>query len=94
MAFHQELVRAGHNSVMLKFLQTIWDLLYNFTYKTIYVPGNMEKGFDFHSAIYQALKERNAVKADAVLCDHIRVAVESTVEFLDQGLDIGAIFGD
>ena len=94
LAFHQQLVRAAHNSVLFKILQTIWDLLHKFTRGAISVPGNMEKGFDFHSSILQAIKERDANKAAAIMNEHIKVAAETTVEFQNNAVDLHGIFND
>ncbi|KIX11014.1 hypothetical protein X474_27140 [Dethiosulfatarculus sandiegensis] len=94
LAFHQQLVRAAHNSVLFKILQTIWDLLDKFTRRAISVPGNMEKGFAFHSSILQAIKERDANKAARIMHEHIKMAAETTLEFRDKEVDLQVIFSD
>ncbi len=92
--FHMELGKASGNTVMLKFLQTIWDLLNAYTSKSSSVPGNIEAAYEDHMAMFAAIKARDIEKADRILVSHIRDVVRRTIDYFNIPLDIDAIFTD
>ncbi|KIX10989.1 FadR/GntR family transcriptional regulator [Dethiosulfatarculus sandiegensis] len=84
--FHMKLGEACGNSVLLKFLQTIWDLLHQFMSKSFLVPGQIQMAFDRHSAIVVAIKKRDLNAALFELESHIQEASKLTNEYLSLDL--------
>ena len=82
LEFHMELGRACGNSVMLKFFESIWELLNQFTSKSIKVPGNMQAAYKTHVKIFEFIKERNAELAEMEMEDHIRSITRRTLDYL------------
>jgi len=91
VAFHMELGRASGNSVMFKFIQTIWDLLNKFIGKSHMVPGNIQRAHQRHKNIYQAIKQRDAQLAEDELVAHITETVRHTADYLKMDIDLDAL---
>jgi GntR family transcriptional repressor for pyruvate dehydrogenase complex len=86
LEFHMELGQACGNSVLLKFLQTIWDLLHQFMSQSYLVPGQIQMAYDRHAAIVSAIKKRDLTAALFELESHIQEATKLTNEYLSLDL--------
>jgi GntR family transcriptional regulator, transcriptional repressor for pyruvate dehydrogenase complex len=69
--FHIELARISGNSVLLKFLETIWDFLQHFIAQMSKLPGSMENSMKYHHEIYQAVLSGDCDKAQEKMCNHL-----------------------
>jgi DNA-binding FadR family transcriptional regulator len=69
--FHTELARVSGNGVLLKFLETIWDLLFRFITEVAKLPGAIEDAFKFHQAVTTALAAHETARAEEVMLNHL-----------------------
>ncbi len=86
--FHLELAKLSRNRVLVKFLETAWDLLRRFILEVAMLPGAIQDAHSFHTAIIAALEERAADRAEEALMEHL-VDVVRRIES-NLGLDMGA----
>jgi GntR family transcriptional repressor for pyruvate dehydrogenase complex len=90
--FHLEMAKTCGNSVMLKFFQSIWELLHRYS-KTIHqVPGNIKEAYEGHRILLEAIKARDADQAERLLVSHIREIVRRTLRHLNLDQDPDLVF--
>ncbi|MBI9082560.1 MAG: FadR family transcriptional regulator [Desulfobacterales bacterium] len=74
--FHIELARMSGNSVLLKFLETIWDFLRNFISEMSVIPDSMEKNMKYHNDICQAVIVGDGNGAQEAMRRHLNNIIE------------------
>lgn len=89
--FHIELARMCGNSVLLKFLETIWDFLRNFISEMSKIPNSMEKSMKYHNDIYQAVAAGDGNRAQEAMRRHLlniiqRINKNSKFEIVEESL--------
>ena len=84
IAFHMALGKASGNSVMFKFLETICELIDKYIKNSAQAPGNIERAYHSHFAIYEAIKARDSDLAEARITEHIRTIAKYTISALDR----------
>jgi DNA-binding FadR family transcriptional regulator len=70
-AFHLELTRICGNRVLLKFLETIQDMLQRFIGEVAQLPGAMESALEFHARVTEALEGKDADRAEEEMVLHL-----------------------
>ena len=70
-AFHLELTRICGNRVLLKFLQTIHDMLQRFIGEVAQLPGAVEDALGFHSRVTEAIATRDPDQAEREMVLHL-----------------------
>jgi len=76
--FHYAIALAADNSVVLKVLDVLMDLLRDTRERSLQVTGRPERSLAGHRAILDAIKRRDPAGAEAAMCGHIE-AVEEIV---------------
>ena len=74
--FHIELARMSGNSVLLKFLETIWDFLQHFITEMSKIPGSMQKSMKYHNDICQAVIAGDGDRAQELMHQHLINIIE------------------
>ncbi len=69
--FHYAIAKASGNSVVLRVLDLLMDLLRNTRQRALQVPGRPQKSMTGHRKIYAAIKRHDAEAANAAMCRHI-----------------------
>ena len=69
--FHNRIAIAGKNKVLLEILNIINELLFFQENVAHRIPGAIERAFDFHKRIFQAIKEKDLQKAQSLMTEHI-----------------------
>lgn len=70
--FHQALYDACPNQTMAEIIINLKNQMRKYNSKTILIPGRSEQGLKEHTEILDAIKERNVLKAERAMCQHIR----------------------
>jgi GntR family transcriptional repressor for pyruvate dehydrogenase complex len=70
--FHYTLALAARNSVILKVLDLLMDLLRESRTRSLQVPGRIERSYAGHRRILRALKRRDAGAAEAAVRKHLK----------------------
>ncbi len=70
--FHYAIARAGNNSVLLKVLDTLMNLLRETRKRSLQVEGRLERSYEGHLLILAALKRRNAAEAETAMRQHLQ----------------------
>jgi GntR family transcriptional repressor for pyruvate dehydrogenase complex len=70
-AFHLELTRTCGNRVLLKFLETIRDMLQRFIGEVSQLPGAIEDALGFHARVIEAIASGNADRAEQEMVLHL-----------------------
>jgi len=70
-AFHLELTRICGNRVLLKFLQTIHDMLQRFIGEVAQLPGAVEDALGFHARVTEAIAARDPDRAEREMVLHL-----------------------
>ena len=91
--FHIELARMSGNSVLLKFLETIWDFLQYFISEMSKIPESMEKTMKFHYEIFQAVISGDSDKAQYKMREHLYDVVKRTNKTMHCEIVADALFG-
>ncbi len=76
--FHYAIALAADNSVVLKVLDVLMDLLRDTRERSLQVEGRPEKSMAGHQEILDAIRRRDAAGAEAAMCRHIE-SVEKIV---------------
>ena len=92
--FHIELARMCGNSVLLKFLETIWDFLRHFIAQMSKIPDSMEKTMKFHNEIYEAVISGDADKAQEKMSNHLYDVVMRVNKNMDFQIPTKSLFPD
>ncbi len=71
-AFHYTLALAARNSVVLKVLDVLMDLLRESRARSLQVPGRVERSYAGHQRILKAVKRRDSAAAEAAVKKHLR----------------------
>ncbi len=69
--FHSRIAKAGKNMVLQEILDVLNELLLFHENLTHRMPGGIEKAYDYHLKIFDAIKARNPVKARQLVEQHI-----------------------
>jgi GntR family transcriptional repressor for pyruvate dehydrogenase complex len=69
--FHYAIAMASGNSVVLKVLDLLMDLLRATREKSLQVEGRPQKSIGGHRRILAAIKKRDAAGAEAAMCRHV-----------------------
>jgi GntR family transcriptional repressor for pyruvate dehydrogenase complex len=70
-AFHLELTEICGNRVLLKFLQTIHDMLQRFIGEVAQLPGATQDALEFHSRVTKAIAAGDADRAEREMVLHL-----------------------
>jgi GntR family transcriptional regulator, transcriptional repressor for pyruvate dehydrogenase complex len=70
-AFHLELTRICGNRVLLKFLQTIHDMLQRFIGEVAALPGAIDDALQFHTRVADAIAEKDPDQAEQLMVRHL-----------------------
>ena len=70
--FHYAIALAARNSVVLRVLDVLMDLLRESRSRSLQVPGRPQRSFDGHRRILRALQRRNAKAAEAAVRRHLK----------------------
>ncbi len=93
VTFHLDLARVSRNSVLLRFLQAIWDLMHKFIGEVSRLPGATEEALRFHTSIVDALAAGDAAAAERLMIQHLWDVVERIETHMDVDLDAASLFG-
>lgn len=69
--FHYAIAMASGNTVVLKVLDLLMDLLRGTREKSLQVEGRPQKSIGGHRQILAAIKKRDAAAAEAAMCRHV-----------------------
>ena len=81
--FHYAIALASGNSVVLKVLDTLMDLLRDSRQRSLQVEGRQQKSLAGHRRILSALKRRDSDAAKAAMRRHIEDVQEIVLEIVD-----------
>ena len=76
--FHYAIALAADNSVVLKVIDVLMDLLRDTRERSLQLAGRPERSIAGHREILEAIKRRDEAGAEAAMCRHIE-AVENIV---------------
>lgn len=70
--FHRAIALAARNSVVLRVLDILMDLLRESRTRSLQVPGRRERSYEGHLRILRAIKRRDGAAAERVARKHLR----------------------
>ncbi len=70
--FHYAIALASRNSIVLRVLDVLMDLLRESRSRSLQVPGRPQRSFDGHRRILRALQRRDAKAAEAAVRRHLK----------------------
>jgi len=70
--FHRRIVESSKNQMLLQFLDLIWDGLSRFILEVTMFQSAVENAIHYHQLLLKQLKERNLIKAEKILVEHLR----------------------
>lgn len=91
-AFHLELARLGQNQVLVRFLETIGDLLHKFISEVNELPSALQKAVDYHREITALLAARDLSGAERKMVQHLKSVADIIQQNLGTQLDMNALF--
>ena len=71
VTFHQQLAKLAANEVLYNIFISVREMVIEAQMKVVGIPGIKQKAFEQHLAIYEAVKERDKEKAEAVMLAHV-----------------------
>jgi len=87
-AFHLALAQASGNRILIKFLETIWELLQQFISEVSELPGAVEEAVRYHHKITAAVAARDPQRAEQQMLLHLWDVVRRIER--NMNLDLGA----
>lgn len=69
--FHYAIATAARNSVVLKVLDVLMDLLRECRQRSLQVEGRLQRSFEGHRRILSAIQQRDAAGAEAAMRQHV-----------------------
>jgi GntR family transcriptional repressor for pyruvate dehydrogenase complex len=70
-AFHMALTQLSGNRVLMKFLQTIQDMLHRFIGEVVHLQGAISDAMDFHMRMTEAIAAKDAGLAEREMVSHL-----------------------
>jgi len=70
-AFHMGLTQLSGNRVLMKFLQTIQDMLHRFIGEVVQLPGAVSDAMEFHRQVTEAIAAQDADRAERQIVAHL-----------------------
>ncbi len=92
-AFHMDLAQISGNRVLMKFLQTIHDMLQRFIGEVSQLPGAVQGAMRFHMRVTDAIAARDTDRAEQELVSHLFDVVRRIESNLNIDLDPGTMDG-
>jgi GntR family transcriptional repressor for pyruvate dehydrogenase complex len=80
--FHYTIALAARNSVVLKVLDVLMDLLRESRARSLQVPGRPNRSYAGHRRILRAIKRRDGPAAEAAVRKHLKEIEEIVVQQL------------
>lgn len=80
--FHYTIATAAKNSVVLKVLDVLMDLLRESRERALQVDGRLQRSFAGHQRILRAIKRRDAAAAEAAMHQHVQEIEEIVLKKL------------
>ncbi|MEH7141048.1 GntR family transcriptional regulator [Priestia megaterium] len=80
--FHAIIVNASNNDVMINIIDRMQSIIYLFRHTVVFY--NRPFLIDEHEDIYNAIKERNAEKAEALMQEHLQKDLEFCLHLLQR----------
>ncbi len=90
--FHMRLALTCRNGVLLKFLETIWELLKKFIGEVSQLPGSIENAVGFHERIFRCISNRDVSAAEAEMMRHLFDVVHTIEKNMDVEIDAKSLF--
>lgn len=75
-AFHTAIVRASHNGLLIKINQLLIEALREYRTRAFAIPENINNAHGPHGHIVEALREREAVRGESAMLEHLRISLE------------------
>ncbi len=91
-AFHLELARLGQNQVLVRFLETISDLLHEFISEVNQLPSALQKAISYHRKLTALLAARDLQAAERTMVQHLKSVADIIQRNLGTQLDMNALF--
>jgi GntR family transcriptional repressor for pyruvate dehydrogenase complex len=91
--FHMELARISRNDVLLKFLETVRDLLPNFIAGVSRLPGGIESAINYHKQIVACISSHKKEGAEEKMREHLYDVTKRIERNMDIDLDTKSLFG-
>lgn len=92
-SFHLAVTELCGNRVLLKFLQTIQDMLHRFIGEVSQLPGAVDDALRFHARIAEAIAAKDQELAEKVIVLHLFDVVRRIESNLDTNLDKESLCG-
>lgn len=90
--FHMRLARMSNNHVLVKFLETLWDLLQRFIMEVARLPLAIENAITFHRKMIRYIGKRDLAAAEAALVSHLWDVVRNIEQNLGTDLNVNTLF--
>jgi len=92
-AFHMDLTQLSGNRVLMKFLQTIQDMLHRFIGEVVQLPGAVSDAIHFHRRVTEAIAAQDADRAEREIVAHLFDVVQRIESNLKIDLDLETMGG-
>jgi len=92
-AFHLSLTQLSGNRVLMKFLQTIQDMLHRFIGEVVLLPGAISDAINFHGRVTEAIAAQDADQAEREIVAHLFDVVRRIESNLNIDLDLETMGG-
>jgi len=90
--FHLELARIGRNEVLVKFLETVRDLLRRFISEVSPLPGAVTRAIHYHTELTAHIADRDMAAAERTMVEHLHNVVDTIQRNLKTDLQLGTLF--
>lgn len=85
-AFHLSMWRGSHNSTLVDLLERLEIHIRRYPEPTVSQPGRWEQALDEHTALMQAIENRDAARARTLGADHMAAARDLRLSMIRSGL--------
>lgn len=90
--FHRELARESGNAVLLKFLETVRELLQEFIAEVSHLPGAIKSAIKYHREIVQSMQAKNRERAEEKMREHLYDVTRRVEKNMNIDLEAKSLF--
>ena len=87
-AFHQRIMAIAHHGTAERLISSLHSQMVRFQYRTILIPGRSTSSFQEHSAIAEAILDRNPKAAEQAMRRHLSKVAEALRSADDGGVSL------
>jgi len=86
MEFHSLIIQLSENDRLIKLTKNLMDNIRCASFQTMSTPGQITASIKEHRKIFEAIENRNSIKAERLMRDHLLHAKNRLIKYMNKSL--------